>query len=136
MKKLTIGLVIIAVLVMTAPLRALSLGAGGQGNGQLTATGRGGAGRLNRGGGARNINPVGPFNHVDPFDREGAFDHGAMRGNRRRERFAFPTCFAYAYCPSPVWPCQWQEGYWTAQPSVDEYGYETLIYAWIPAGCY
>jgi len=142
MKKLTLTLVAIAVLEMTAPSLARSLGSGGGGAGHFggmhgdgvgNPAGGGGIGR----GGTGSLNPAGPFNRVAPFDRDGMRDHDrGFRGRHRFEGFGFPACSAYAYCPSPVWPCEWRDGYWTAQPYFDEYGDEMLAYAWVPAGCY
>jgi len=134
MKTFTIALVIMVLSEITAPPLARSVGLGGGGGGHPGGMGRGGVGTLN---------PAGPSNRVGPFDRDGSFDHRGMRdhdrgfhGQHRFERFGFPICPAYAYCPSPVGPCEWQDGYWTVQPFYDEYGDETLARVWIPGGCY
>ena len=158
MKTFASALVITLLLGTAAPPSVWSVGPGGAmgghaggmggGIGNLNPAGgggmsRGGVGNLNPAGPASPMRPVGPFNRVDPIDREGRFDHGGMRdhdhglrGQHRFGRFAYPVCFAYAYCPSPVWPCAWHDGYWTEQLGVDAAGAETAYNVWVPPGCY
>ena len=50
--------------------------------------------------------PPGRLDHPDQVDGGDRFEHGGMLGLRDHvnERFDFPVCYAYPYCPSPFSP--------------------------------
>jgi hypothetical protein len=122
-----------ALLAITAPPAARSVGFSGGAAGQMGGFGRGGVG-----GHAGPANRGGRVGGPGQFDHEGRFDHGGLHGfgDHMHRRFPYPVCFAYAYCPSPALPCVWQGGYWTAQPTFDATGAEIDVPLWVPPGCY
>ena len=152
MNKLGLSLVLAVLLQMTAPPAAWSIGAGsgagGHGGGFGGGAhmggvgggpgghGGGGGGRPGSPGGFEHLGPRGLPNHMHPFDREGQFDHRHdFDGRHGRARFAYPVCFAYAYCPYPIAPCVWEYGHWAGQLGYDERA--PVVYgAWVPPGCY
>jgi hypothetical protein len=160
MNKLGLSLVLAVLLEMTAPLAVWSIGAGGGAGGHGGGFGGGGgahmggvgggpggrvgggAGRPGSPGGFEHRGPGGGLNRMDPFDREGEFDRGGRfdHGHRfgdlhGRARFAYPVCYAYAYCPYPIAPCVWEDGHWAGQLGYDERA--PVVYgAWVPPGCY
>jgi hypothetical protein len=134
--RLGISLAMTVLLAMTAPSAAWSVGFSGGAAGHVGGFGQGNAGGHLGPAGRGGLD--GRFDHLGPFDHEGRFDHGGMQGfrNHVQRRFAYPVCFAYAYCPSPALPCIWQGGYWTVQPTFDAAGVEIDVSLWVPPGCY
>lgn len=152
MKALGSSLVLAVLLWMAAPPAAWSVGPGGGAGGHMGGFG-GGAGHPGSPGGAGHrgspggdggrLGPGGFPHPMDPFDREGRFDHGGLhdhpRGFGRHHgfaRFAYPVCFAYAYCPYPAAPCFWEDGHWAGQPGYYEERAPAVYGAWVPPGCY
>ena len=150
MKTLSLSLVMAVLLGTTAPPAAWSIGGGsagghcgfGGGAGGHVGGFGGGAGHPGSPGGVGRFGPGGFPHRMDPFDREGQFDHGGrfdhghdFDGRHGAARFAYPVCFAYAYCPYPVAPCFWEDGHWAGQLGYDERA--PVVYgAWVPPGCY
>jgi len=157
MKALGPSLVFAVLLSLTSPRAVWSLGPGGGGAGGAGGHGGfgggghvggmgGGAGHPGSPGGVGRLGPGGFPNRMDPLDREGEFDHGGRFGHggdhrhdfddrHGRARFAYPVCFAYAYCPYPVTPCFWEDGHYAGQ--LGYYERAPAVYgAWIPPGCY
>jgi len=80
MKTLAISLTIAALLAITAPPAAWSVGPG---------------------------SPGAPLDHPGGVDGDGHFEHGGMLGYRDHiDQFGYPVCFAYPYCASP---CAWED---------------------------
>ena len=156
MKKLCLGLAFTLLVSLTAPWAAWSAVFGGPAGGQGGAFGRGGGIGGNPAGGGSALNPAGPsqsfggrsapvgrgrrFDDSGRLDAEGRFDHDGEhrfgRGCHPRARFAYPLCYAYAFCPLPYEPCVWQGGYWITEPGVTDDGFEVAEQVWVPPGCY
>jgi hypothetical protein len=138
MKTLCISLTIAALLGTTVPPSAWSMGPGGGAGGHVGRFSGGAAAHLGLVGRVGAASPGGPLDHPGRIDGDDRFEYGGMLGFRDHinERFDYPVCFAYPYCPAPVSPCALEAGYSAGQPSFDEDSAETAYGDWVPPGCY
>ena len=110
MGALLTSMTIAALLAVTAPSSVSGVGPGSGAGGHVGGVDGGAVGHVAAVGSVGPDSPAGRLDHPDQVDGGDRFEHGGMLGLRDHvnERFDFPVCYAYPYCPSPLFPCGWQ----------------------------